>query len=117
MRRLECGDVLPIRVRLAGLMKVGKAVGDGEGMPWPLRLGILVLLRRVPPEGDAVGEAELRRAVRDRLGLRIGAEMSRYLLGKLGESDRGVAVFGADARTGVVRREMVDVHLLGKEQP
>lgn len=64
-----------------------------------------------------MGEAELRRAVRDRLGLRIGAEMSGYLLGRLGESDRGVVVFGADARTGVVRREVVDVHLLGKEQP
>jgi hypothetical protein len=68
-----------------------------------------------------VGEAELRRMVRDRLGLRIEAEMSRYLLGRSAESDQPVAVFGSDARTGVPRREVVDVRLLGrfggKEQP
>jgi hypothetical protein len=68
-----------------------------------------------------VGEAELRRLVRDRLGLRIEPEMSRYLLGRSVESDQAVAVFGSDARTGVPRREMVDVRILdgfgGKEQP
>jgi len=68
-----------------------------------------------------VDEAELRRIVRDQMGLRIEPEMSGYLLGRVGESDRAVAVFGADARTGVARREMVDVRLLGelgaKEQP
>jgi hypothetical protein len=61
----------------------------------------------------AVGEAELRRMVRDGLGLRIEPEMGRYLLEKSAESDRPVAVFGSDARTGVPRREMVDVRLLG----
>ena len=64
-----------------------------------------------------MGEAELRRMVRDRLGLRLETEMSRYLLGMTAESDRPVVVFGIDARTGVPRREMVDVRRLGKERP
>jgi hypothetical protein len=63
-----------------------------------------------------VGEAELRRLVRDRLGLRIEPDMSRYLLGRSAESDQAVAVLGSDARTGVPRREMVDVRRMGKEQ-
>jgi len=70
----------------------------------------------------AMGEAELRRMLCDRMGLRIEPEMSLYLLGKSAESNGPVAVFGADARTGVPRREMVDVRLLGgrildREQP
>jgi hypothetical protein len=62
-----------------------------------------------------VGEAELRRMVRERRGLRIDAEMGKYLLGKLNDVDQRVAVIGADARTGVARREILDMRLLGLE--
>jgi hypothetical protein len=62
-----------------------------------------------------VGEAELRRMVRDRRGLRIEAEMGKYLFGKLSDVDQRVAVIGSDARTGVARREILDMRLLGLE--
>ena len=63
-----------------------------------------------------MGEAELRRMVRERMGLRIEAEMGKYLFGKLAGADEPVMVIGADARTGVARWEMVDVRALGREQ-
>jgi hypothetical protein len=62
-----------------------------------------------------VGEAELRRLVRDRRGLRIEAEMSKYLLSKLSDMDQQAVVIGSDARTGAARREILDLRLLGLE--
>ena len=64
-----------------------------------------------------MNDADLRQTLRDRFGLRIEPEMGAYLLGKSAESDQLVPVFGSDARTGVPRREIVDVRLLAREQP
>ena len=63
-----------------------------------------------------MGEAELRRMVRERMGLRIEAEMGKYLFGKLAGADEPVMMIGADARTGVARRERVDLRVVGREQ-
>ena len=53
--------------------------------------------------------------MRDRMGLRIGAEMSRYFLRRARESDRAIAVIGGDARTGIPRRQVVDPQILLSE--
>jgi hypothetical protein len=65
----------------------------------------------------ALSEAEVQRVVRDCAGLHIGVEMSRYLLGKSWEVDQPVAIFGADARTGLPCGMAIDLRVLGKEQP
>ncbi|HEY1922732.1 MAG TPA: hypothetical protein VGG44_08190 [Tepidisphaeraceae bacterium] len=57
--------------------------------------------------------AELRSMMRDRVGLRVGADMGKYFLRKIGESNQLVAVIGRDARTGLPRREVVDPKMLG----
>jgi hypothetical protein len=57
-------------------------------------------------------DAELRLLMRDRVGIRIGHEMGKYLLAKFGESKGNVAVIGSDARTGLPRREVVDLRAL-----
>jgi len=54
--------------------------------------------------------------VRERMGLRIEAEMGKYLFGKLAGADEPVMMIGADARTGVARRERVDLRVVGREQ-
>jgi hypothetical protein len=74
----------------------------------------LASLRHVPLE-VIMSEAELRRVVRDRFGLRIEPEMSRYLVGRSTDLDQSVAVIGSDARTGVPRREILDLRLPGRE--
>jgi hypothetical protein len=55
-----------------------------------------------------VEEGELRQAVKDQLGLRIGPHMSRYLLEKSADAAAPFPMIGADARTGISRREMFD---------
>lgn len=60
-------------------------------------------------------ESELRLLIRDRLGLRIEPEMSKYVLRRAGESDQPIAVIGSDARTGMPRRQMVDPNFLQPE--
>ena len=62
-------------------------------------------------------ESELRLIVRDRLGLRIEAEMGKYMARKSAKSDEAIAVMGRDARTGEARREMVNRNLAGEQQP
>jgi hypothetical protein len=57
-------------------------------------------------------ESELQSLIRDRIGLRIGTQMSQYVLRKTAESNRPVAIIGDDARTGIPRREMFDPQLL-----
>ncbi len=57
-------------------------------------------------------ETELRLLMRDRAGLRIGVEMGKYFLLKAGELKEPVAVIGCDARTGLPRREVVDLRAL-----
>jgi hypothetical protein len=64
---------------------------------------------------SVVGEAELRRMVRDRRGLRIEVEMGKYILGKLSEVGQHIPVICSDARTGVARREILDLRVLGPE--
>jgi hypothetical protein len=59
-----------------------------------------------------VEESELRSLIRDRLGLRVEPEMSRYVLRRIGESNQPIAVIGSDARTGTPRRQIVDPRLL-----
>jgi len=53
-------------------------------------------------------ESELRLRVLNRLGLRIGPEMSKYILRKLAESDGPIAIIGGDARTGEAQTKVVD---------
>ncbi|MGD0465023.1 MAG: hypothetical protein ABSB74_21270 [Tepidisphaeraceae bacterium] len=62
-------------------------------------------------------ESELRSLIRDRLGLRIEPEMSKYVLRRAGESNQPIAVIGSDARTGAARRQIVDPRLLLPEAP
>jgi hypothetical protein len=62
-----------------------------------------------------VEESELRSLIRDRLGLRIEPEMSKYVLRRAGESNRPIEVLGSDARTGTPRRQIVDLRLLRPE--
>jgi hypothetical protein len=61
-------------------------------------------------------EADVQAMVRDHLGLRIEPEMSKYILGKSTAVSEPLAVIGADARTGVPRREIIDPRVLYKEQ-
>jgi hypothetical protein len=55
-----------------------------------------------------VEEGELRQAVKDQLGLRVGPHMTRYLLEKSADAAAQLPMIGADARTGIPRREMFD---------
>jgi hypothetical protein len=57
-------------------------------------------------------ESDLRTLVRDRLGLRIEPEMSKYVLRKAGESNQPITVIGGDARTGMPRRQTIDPRML-----
>jgi hypothetical protein len=57
-------------------------------------------------------DSELQSLVRDQIGVRIGMQMSAYVLRKCAESSRPVAIIGGDARTGIPRREMFDPRLL-----
>jgi hypothetical protein len=59
-----------------------------------------------------LSEWEVASRVRERFGLRIEAEMSRYVLEKLAKPPESLAVIGGDARTGIPRRQMVDPRLL-----
>ena len=53
-------------------------------------------------------EGELRQAVKDKLGLRIAPHMTLYLLEKSANTAAQFPVIGADARTGIPRRQMFD---------
>jgi hypothetical protein len=66
-------------------------------------------------EESLVEESELRLLLRDRLGLRIEPEMSKYVLRRAGELNQPIAVIGNDARTGTPRRQIVDLSLLRPE--
>ena len=57
-------------------------------------------------------ESELQSLVRDRIGLRVGTQMSAYILRKSAESSQPVAIIGDDARTGIPRRDLLDPRLL-----
>ncbi len=50
--------------------------------------------------------------LRQSLGLRVGAEMAEYLIGRLQDGAASAAVIGADARTGMAIGEELDLALL-----
>jgi hypothetical protein len=62
-----------------------------------------------------VRESQLQILIRDRLGLRIEPEMSRYAAGRLAASAGPFPIMGADARTGVAVRHTIDPRTLGDE--
>jgi len=55
--------------------------------------------------------------VRDRYGLRLEPEMAQYFIANANNSDELIPVIGADACTGVPRREMLSAKLLREKQP
>jgi hypothetical protein len=57
-------------------------------------------------------DAQLQALVRDRLGVRIGTEMSKYLARRLAASSAVIPIMGADARTGAAVKRMIDPQLL-----
>jgi hypothetical protein len=57
-------------------------------------------------------DSQLQSLVRDRLGLRIGPEMIKYLAARLAASPDAFPIMGADARTGAPVRQMVDPRVL-----
>jgi hypothetical protein len=55
-----------------------------------------------------MNESELKQLLRDRLAVRVDDETIRYLLRKRDGAHKPIEFFGADARTGVPRREIFD---------
>jgi hypothetical protein len=60
-------------------------------------------------------DSQLQILFRDRLGVRVGPEMSRYAARRLTASPEVFPIIGADARTGVPRRYIVDPNLLAAD--
>lgn len=59
-----------------------------------------------------LSDSQLQTLFRDRLGMRIGPEMSRYVARRLAASREMFPIICADARTGVPQRFIVDPALL-----
>jgi hypothetical protein len=53
-------------------------------------------------------ETDVQQFLRQRMNLSIEPEMTRYLARKSADATAPIPVIGADARTGVPRREILD---------
>jgi hypothetical protein len=66
-------------------------------------------------------ETEFQTRLRERLGLRVGPEMARYLLGRLNTGTLGagsIPAMGTDARTGIpVLRDITSIELRAAANP
>jgi len=59
-----------------------------------------------------LSDSQLQTWFRDRLGMRIGPEMSRYIARRLAASPEMFPIMGADARTGMPQRFIFDPSVL-----
>jgi len=60
-------------------------------------------------------ETELQRCLRERLGLRVGPEMAKYLLKKLSDGTLGqsaISAMGGDAKTGIPMNKSIPIATL-----
>ena len=60
-------------------------------------------------------ETEFQSRLRQRLGLRVGPEMAKYLLKRMAEGNLGesaIDAMGGDARTGIPMRMQIKMHTL-----
>ena len=57
-------------------------------------------------------ESQLQDILLQRLGLRIGPEMARYLRQRLESSASAIPIIAADARSGLPLRRMIDPSVL-----
>ena len=60
-------------------------------------------------------ESQLQSALRQRLGLRVGPEMARYLLKKLSDGTLGqgsISAMGGDAKTGIPINKTIPIATL-----
>ena len=60
-------------------------------------------------------ETEFQSRLRQRLGLRVGPEMARYLLKKLSDSTLGqdsISAMGGDAKTGIPVQKTISIKML-----
>ena len=58
-------------------------------------------------------ETEFQTRLRERLGLRVGPEMAKYLLAKLSQPAAGnVSAMGGDARTGIPTHRIIPIAML-----
>jgi hypothetical protein len=59
--------------------------------------------------------SDLRRIVRDRLGLSIGPEMAAYVAAKVDASTQPFTIIAQDARTGIPICQNIDPKVLATE--
>jgi hypothetical protein len=60
-------------------------------------------------------ETQLQSRLRERLGLRVGPEMAKYLLKKLSDGTLGqgsISAMGGDARTGIPMHQSIPIATL-----
>jgi ribosomal protein S6E (S10) len=68
-------------------------------------------------------ETELQSRLRNRLGLRVGPEMAKYLLKKLSDGTLGqgsISAMGGDAKTGIPMHQSIPIatlKALAEDQP
>jgi hypothetical protein len=66
-------------------------------------------------EGETMEEPEFQSRLRDRLGLRVGPEMAKYLLKRLSEGTLGqsaITAMGGDAKTGIPISRTISIDAL-----
>ena len=60
-------------------------------------------------------ETELQSRLRERLGLRVGPEMAKYLLKKISDGTLGqgsISAMGGDAKTGIPIHKTISIKML-----
>ena len=58
-------------------------------------------------------ETEFQTRLRERLGLRVGPEMAKYLLTKVSKPAAGsISAMGGDARTGIPMHKTIPISIL-----